>query len=356
MADESIEWHFFDDENEAVWAAKTPLQRSQQLGNSGGEQSTPRSATPRYAPELLLGIILIYTAALFLFWHHMGAQLDQLEQELEALHTELVAEQQGDPTGNVGSGSDAQIPSRFQIQTDYLHFTASPATSAVVQAVAAEIDAKFQQMHADLGFSDLLPATKLNIIVDIATNEERPFTDDQQLVVNHPKTMAEKYKISEAEALTTQLSIMLARHLLNSAINRSAIKQQWQGMVLAMQTYIQLEHGYNQQWQRQDHSLLHRHNAQGRSLDWTDDVIVLVPSERQSGPLLQVSPTAYATADPLVEFMLVTYGHGKVAELLVAFTEHDSWETLTPALFQLSAANFEEQWHAYLAEHYPIPQ
>ena len=38
--------------------------------------------------------------------------------------------------------------------------------------------------------------------------------------------------------------------------------------------------------------------------------------------------------------------------LLAALGEHTSWQTLIPAIFDVSAAEFEAGWQAYLAERY----
>ena len=44
-----------------------------------------------------------------------------------------------------------------------------------------------------------------------------------------------------------------------------------------------------------------------------------------------------------------------IAALLNAFAEHESWETLSPAVFGVPAHQLEEEWHAYLRQAYPQP-
>ena len=162
--------------------------------------------------------------------------------------------------------------------------------------------------------------------------------------------------ISEADELTTGRPTVLSAELLEKAVvNSRAIRPQWQGMVLALKTYVELENGHNHNWQWEDLFLLQRYNAQSRSLDFVLD-LNHESVEKVSEQLPHASPTAYVTANPLVEFILVTYGVDTMPKLLDAFEEHDSWETLTSALFHLSADEFEAQWHAYLRKHYPIPR
>jgi hypothetical protein len=59
-------------------------------------------------------------------------------------------------------------------------------------------------------------------------------------------------------------------------------------------------------------------------------------------------------ADPLVEYILVTYGRATIPPLLDALSQHPYWDRITPAVFAISAGQFEAEWHAYLRQHYPV--
>ena len=56
----------------------------------------------------------------------------------------------------------------------------------------------------------------------------------------------------------------------------------------------------------------------------------------------------YLAADPLTEYIIVTYGHTTIPQLLDAFAQYDRWEDVAPAVFNLSATAVEDQWHSYL--------
>ena len=223
-----------------------------------------------------------------------------------------------------------------------------------------DAETEYQQLHQNFGLSLPVDGQKFQIFVDPVEyaidpvmNVYYPITDEKHLVVIHPKFAARRYGISEDDALTTALFSRLAMKLIEKAVANRALKPQWQAMTLALKTHVQLENGFNDNWQWDDPLLHHRYNTQSYSLDLVHNMID-APWQTEHQP--QVSPIAFATANPLIEFILVIYGNDKVPELLDAFEEHDTWETLTPALFHLSAEKFEMQWHAYLRKHYPIPQ
>jgi hypothetical protein len=51
----------------------------------------------------------------------------------------------------------------------------------------------------------------------------------------------------------------------------------------------------------------------------------------------------------LIEYVVATYGRAALPRLVTALGEHAGWHTLIPAVFGVSAAEFEAGWHAYLA-------
>lgn len=80
------------------------------------------------------------------------------------------------------------------------------------------------------------------------------------------------------------------------------------------------------------------------------------------------APTAKAYAEPsiqgvdqrgqiialatLIEYAVTTYGRERLPVLVAALHQHQSWETLLPAVYGVSAAEFEGGWQEYLARHY----
>jgi hypothetical protein len=65
-------------------------------------------------------------------------------------------------------------------------------------------------------------------------------------------------------------------------------------------------------------------------------------------------PAAIAVLGTVVEYVAAAYGEATLPLLLAGLHEHERWETLIPAIFNVSAAEFEAGWHSYLAEHYGL--
>ncbi|MEZ4708146.1 MAG: hypothetical protein R3A44_13125 [Caldilineaceae bacterium] len=364
MARQNLEWLFSDADVEAAWLEQTATAQPDLSGADGApEEANHAPIKLTYLYELICGIALLYGVILYLLWQQTTAQNAVIAQEIIALHNEVSALQQSIRNDEMPLSREASGAGPFHFETAYLSFETSAQSVAIVERIAPRVDARFQQYHHDFGLSLPLSTEKLKIIVDPDVRVDYPVVDmgqlypatrEEQLVVPHPKFTAKQHGASEADVLTTELSSRLAMHLLKKVIASREIKPQWQGMTLALKTHVQLEHGYNRNWQWEDMFLLHRYNAQSASLAFVHDVIRAPEGTNEQWS--QPSPSAYATANTLVEFILVTYGDDKVPALLDAFSEHDAWETLTPALFHLSADEFEAQWRAYLRKHYPIPQ
>lgn len=56
----------------------------------------------------------------------------------------------------------------------------------------------------------------------------------------------------------------------------------------------------------------------------------------------------------IVEYIVATYGRERLPMLLKGLGQHDTWETLLPAVFGVSPTDFEAGWQAYLKEHYGV--
>jgi hypothetical protein len=57
----------------------------------------------------------------------------------------------------------------------------------------------------------------------------------------------------------------------------------------------------------------------------------------------------------LIEYAVATYGREHLAALMAGLGQYESWDTLLPGVFGVSAAEFEAGWQAYLTAHYDVP-
>jgi hypothetical protein len=56
----------------------------------------------------------------------------------------------------------------------------------------------------------------------------------------------------------------------------------------------------------------------------------------------------------LIEYVVATYGRKRLPALVAGLGQYDSWDTLIPAVYGVSPAEFEAGWQAYLKAHYGI--
>jgi hypothetical protein len=56
--------------------------------------------------------------------------------------------------------------------------------------------------------------------------------------------------------------------------------------------------------------------------------------------------------ETVVEYVVARYGRDALPRLVTALGGHASWHTLIPALFGVSAEEFESGWQAYVIAQY----
>lgn len=315
--------------------------------------------------ELLVGIALLYGFLVYFVWQQAERRIIAVEQELMQLQSEIASlpdfgsdlasdswAEAKTPAGSATTEfSTSTNPHRFI--TRYLRFEASKRTADMVQSLARQSDAKYRQLHQDWELPLPSPSDELIIIVDPLVGVNYPFTDAETLVVPFPQSAVARYSLTESEVLMNEISIRLVQHVFDKAVQSREFKPQWHAMTEALESYLRLEHGHRQQWQLETAYLARRHAAQIRTIDQTQQATGNVQAQTEAW--LSSKRAAKETADPLIEYLLETYGYAKVPALLNAFEVHGSWETLAPTLFGMTVRELEADWHAYLKQQYPLP-
>ncbi len=67
-------------------------------------------------------------------------------------------------------------------------------------------------------------------------------------------------------------------------------------------------------------------------------------------------PAQVVALATLIEYAVVTYGRERLPVLVAGLSQHNTWETLLPAVFGVPPAEFEVGWQTYLATRYAVPQ
>jgi hypothetical protein len=135
------------------------------------------------------------------------------------------------------------------------------------------------------------------------------------------------------------------------ALQDPAIKPQWRALMEIIEAHLRLAYG-----QVLDGNLRQRLTQPAGDIQAYLLGLTVVPAGQarwreelaMHAPSYQLPNVQYAVANSLVEFILAEYGVVKLIALLDAFTRHEHWATLAPALFGLSVAELEAEWHRYL--------
>jgi hypothetical protein len=106
------------------------------------------------------------------------------------------------------------------------------------------------------------------------------------------------------------------------------------------------------EWEEQHLGRLH-HPL--RRLDLLTTVARPTADEAQASQLGWAShPGQVVALATLVEYAVATYGRERLPVLLAGLGQYESWDTLLPAVYDVSAIEFEVGWQAYLTTHYNV--
>jgi hypothetical protein len=81
---------------------------------------------------------------------------------------------------------------------------------------------------------------------------------------------------------------------------------------------------------------------------------VLAPESSIVPPFPVGHPGQTVALATVVEYTVAAYGRERLPVLMAGLGQYESWETLIPAVYGVSPAEFEMGWQAYLAEHYAV--
>lgn len=150
----------------------------------------------------------------------------------------------------------------------------------------------------------------------------------------------------DGPAVRGRTSLLSDEQPLRGVLRNKAVKPQWQPLIRALESYVHHELTGSVDWQRDDGYLTRRQLALQRSID-----LVLQQEPSSDNDMLermQHPPIADEVADPLIEFIVESYGYATTLALVEALGRYENWEEVAPEVFQLSAEELEVTWHEYL--------
>lgn len=83
-----------------------------------------------------------------------------------------------------------------------------------------------------------------------------------------------------------------------------------------------------------------------------DELVSNLSPELIADPPAASHPGRTVALATLIEYAVATYGRDRLASLVAGLGQHEDWETLIPAVYGVSASEFEAGWQAYLTTRY----
>lgn len=300
---------------------------------------------------LLIGGIVIQT----LLWQRTEAQLLSLQTDFTVAHESLAAIHEQLATAQA-LREEAMTAPPF-IETHHFRFAFDAIDAAVVAAVAVKSDADYVELSRDFGLGLPDPQRKLSVSATAKGGEwleaPTPDLDNFELNVSPPGYVVASGSSDSVQVLRQELLVQLTRRCLAEALRGREIRAPWEVLVDNLELYFWREQITRGQGRRHPHYLANRQRAQKRSIDQALQPGSLALPINAYDEYETRNEMAHVVADPLAEYIVVTYGNEIVPPLLDGFGRHNSWDTLAPAVFGVPASKFEEQWRSYLRKNYP---
>jgi len=299
-----------------------------------------------------------------------------------------------------------------QLETAFFVFTYRATDAAAVAAVAPQVDALYTTMRRNLGLSTAPGTEKLPItisVTDVPANSGY-LSYPMAISVPSPALYLAPVELSEKEILAQSLALPLLNHLIGQTIEHYKLDSSWQPLLYGVRLWQVWESDLPLaawrptvvQWIYQDLPLADQQQTSVLPKQYTElcaahtlwmpapvqiqiplwcqplesgdwyaeqwkllappvhlvDLGLPVPTGDvvyQNGPIgPSYHPGRTVAMATMLEYSVMTYGHERLPDLLAGLGQYKSWETLIPATFGVSAAEFEAGWQAYLATHYGI--
>ncbi len=244
--------------------------------------------------------------------------------------------------------------SRAALDTASLHFAFGEKDRGVVEQAAPAAEALYKRLCRATG-QDLAAGGLLTVEIVPGI-----WALDQGYVDGYVRMSSPMlYRVAPAqrgELFGLLLRQVLADAMFDAVAQQTAVKAQWQTMVGGFRSWLWRSTTVQRVPASETRGLLQL--QRGKIVPMClDDVI---NGASKSGTQDEYPPWSYPSngryrqedrkeaAEQLIEYIAVTYGIDAVPKLLQGFAAFEDWESLTPAVLGVSAAELEAAWHASL--------
>lgn len=262
----------------------------------------------------------------------------------------------------------------------------------------------YASLRQDFGLPAVEPTEQLTIEVVIAVEPEQRFASvlhGKRVIVPSPALLPVAVELTGADMLAQHVVTVLVEQITNATDAKGGDLWKWHNLITAVRRWQLWQHnGALTAWHNQVTTWLYsmsRISPNGASTDGNDicrNVSIIEATAPAGAPglaawcaksahlqqlLLQGKPAVhlhelvtapmiewtgqgyawpdwyrYTPLETVVDYAVITYGRERLPILLTALDHHHTWETLIPAVFNVSAGEFERGWQAYLRARYHL--
>jgi hypothetical protein len=226
---------------------------------------------------------------------------------------------------------------------------------AAVAAVAAQIEPLDAALRDELG----LPTTQEPLTIRMVTAHPPPadpmllalLSRNGTLYAPSPSLLPLPVQVTEEEALRQLVAGLLTVYSLQEALAQSHVCQ-WQPLVNALQHWLLWEHSELPSARRYD---IERNFQTWQAAHPRPELAWFGPSSAACSTSLLHSKEGAGLADAgasisIVDYAVAVYGHERLPSLIDGMGRTETWEYLIPAVYGVSATEFEAGWQAYLVK------
>ena len=241
------------------------------------------------------------------------------------------------------------------VETDHFHFEFHQRDAEALASTIEEIDALYLELRRDVGLGP--PPIGEQLTIKILPNTDViswRFMEDT-LTISSPALLRVPENVPQAARLAESILYPLARRVVKEAVPETERVSRWSPMVEGVRHWLS--------WENSAVPSGWRYHVEGLLKERLEDASYRqsVYSITSKGKPWDRSDwwTRIAAAEAVVDYAIERYGRDQLPALLQAMDEHDTWNTLIPAVFGVSLEEFEAGWQAYLAMRFgsddPVP-
>lgn len=234
------------------------------------------------------------------------------------------------------------------LDTDYFHLEFYQRDAEAIEAAVDKLDALYVELRRDAGLGT--PATNYKLAVEVLPRTDRVtwrFSADE-LSVTSPILQQVPEGASHADQLIRLVAYPLARRVLGEATDAMQVESYWQPVLDGVRHWFGWEdEPVPSAWHYYIEGLLRDRIAHAPAVELT---YLVTPHWRALGR--SDWWVRILAAETVVEYAVETYGRDRLPALLQAFENHETWETLIPAVFDVSVEEFEAGWRSHLLKRF----